>query len=346
MKKMATVLPQKPQGTYSFVSQPRTVQHRKKFRDQQQLQQEQQNDGSLQGQYANIMYDRRIVRGNTYAQNVLPTSALTNPLEVQRQQETRRRNIAKRRAKEHLRPKTVEAVEGRKHQDVQTELYLEELGDRVEEVDAQCQTDPFLDRPASPLFIPAKTGVDAATQIYDGDLFDFDVEVKPILEVLVGKTLEQASLEVMEEEELAAMRAQQKAFLELRNAELVETQRLEEKERRHREEKARRMQQQKEVLELEVDTSQRVAARAFAQGYLSDLVPSVFSSLTDSGYFYDPVERDLETGFMVWLMERVEVNLRDAALGRAMLDSIIRDIVKTKNREFEKLEAANIVDAP
>ena len=73
--------------------------------------------------------------------------------------------------------------------------------------------------------------------IFQLQLFDFDVEVKPILEVLVGKTVEQALLEVMEEEELANLRSQQRAFEELRNAELVEQQRLEEQERRHREEK-------------------------------------------------------------------------------------------------------------
>ena len=61
--------------------------------------------------------------------------------------------------------------------------------------------------------------------------------MKPILEVLVGKTLEQSLLEVMEEEELANLRAQQRAFEQLRNAELVEQQRLEEQERRHSEEK-------------------------------------------------------------------------------------------------------------
>jgi hypothetical protein len=68
-------------------------------------------------------------------------------------------------------------------------------------------------------------------------LFDFDIEVRPILEVLVGKTVEQALLEVMEEEELANLRMQQREFEELRNSELVEQQRLEEQERRHREEK-------------------------------------------------------------------------------------------------------------
>ncbi|PKU38206.1 t-cell activation rho gtpase-activating hypothetical protein [Limosa lapponica baueri] len=66
-------------------------------------------------------------------------------------------------------------------------------------------------------------------------LFDFDIEVKPILEVLVGKTIEQALLEVMEEEELAQLWARQRAYAELRNAELAEAQRLKEQDRRYRE---------------------------------------------------------------------------------------------------------------
>jgi len=68
-------------------------------------------------------------------------------------------------------------------------------------------------------------------------LFDFDVEVKPVLEVVVGKTMEQALIEVMEEEELSNLREQQRQFQELRNAELAEQQRLEEQDRRRRVEK-------------------------------------------------------------------------------------------------------------
>ena len=61
-------------------------------------------------------------------------------------------------------------MEGRKHMQVQTELYLEEITDRVEEADIQTQTDAFLDRPSTPLFVPAKTGMDVATQIEEGDV--------------------------------------------------------------------------------------------------------------------------------------------------------------------------------
>lgn len=334
----AAALPQKTNDTYTFASQPRAVNQRKTYKAQQPGPPE--NEANAVNQLGNLMWDRRVVRGNTYAQHVLPATQQPDPLEIQRQQEARRRAIARKRAKEQLKPRSPEPPEGRKHQDVQTELYLEELSDRVEEADVECQTDAFLDRPPSPLFIPAKTGVDVDTQIYEGDLFDFDVEVKSILEVLVGKNMEQSLLEVMEEEELANLRAQQRAFEELRNAELVEEQRLEEQERRHREEKERRMKQQREILRKEKETAEKIASRAFAQSYLSDLVPSVFGTLSDSGYFYDPVERDVELGFMPWVMDRAGEKLKNGLTARTVIDEIIRDVTVTRKDQQLKVAAA------
>lgn len=51
----------------------------------------------------------------------------------------------------------------------QTDAYLEELTDTVAEADTTTQTDAFLDRPPTPLFVPQKSGVDAATQIEQGE---------------------------------------------------------------------------------------------------------------------------------------------------------------------------------
>ena len=51
------------------------------------------------------------------------------------------------------------------------------------------------------------------------------------------------------------------------------------------------MQQKREALLKEKETAEKVAARAFAHSYLSDLLPSVFSNLSQGGFFYDPVER-------------------------------------------------------
>ncbi|KAG7222729.1 hypothetical protein INR49_026338 [Caranx melampygus] len=302
-----------PNATYTFSSRPRPVENRSKYRDPPSEQ--------TRSNYGNISYDRRVVRGNTYAKRIIPTTVQPDPAELERQQEIRRRAAARRRAREQLQPKTPEALQGRQHVDVQTDLYLEELSDVIVATDIECQTDAFLDRPATPLFIPAKSGKDVETQIEEGELFNFDIEVQPVLEVLVGKTIEQSLLEVMEEEELACLRAQQRAFEELRNNELAEVQRLQEQERRHREEKERRITQQKEVLKKEKETTEKIAARAYTQQYLADLLPAVFTSLRSHGYFYDSVERDIETHFLPWLMDEVNNTLEKRYLAREMLDS-------------------------
>ncbi|XP_029903187.1 radial spoke head protein 3 homolog [Myripristis murdjan] len=332
---MASVLQPRKEvsdGTYTFSSRPRPVHNRPKYREPDT----EQNDGHIT--YGNIMYDRRVVRGNTYAQNIIPTVAQPHPVEIQRQQEARRRAMARKRAREQFVPRTPEALKGRMHADVQTELYLEELSDIIDATNVECQTDAFLDKPATPLFIPAKSGKDVATQIEEGELFDFDREVQPVLEVLVGKTMEQSLLEVMEEEELASLKAQQRVFQELRNAELAEVQRMEERERRHREEKERRIAEQKEVLEKEKDTVEKIAARAFTKHYLADLLPSAMSTLRTHGYFYDPVEKDLETNFMPWLMAEVNNNLEKRYAARELLDMLIHDVTQKRLDIFNQLE--------
>ncbi|KAM6185252.1 radial spoke head protein 3 homolog [Rhynchocyon petersi] len=316
-------------STYTYTSRPRALPcQRRRYRDSLL----QPSDEPLR--WGNIMYDRRVIRGNTYARRTLPVVRQQPDSERQRQQQAKQRALLRRQARDQLRPHTPEPVEGRKHVDVQTELYLEEIADRIIEVDMECQTDAFLDKPSTPLFIPAKTGKDVATQILEGELFDFDLEVKPMLEVLVGKTIEQALLEVMEEEELANLKISQYEYEELRNVERAEVQRLEEQERRHREEKERRKHQQWEIVHKQTETSQKIAARAFAQRFLSDLLPSVFGSLRDGGYFYDPIERDIELGFLPWLLNEVDKTMEHSMVGRTVLDMLIRDVVEKRLDTF------------
>ena len=64
----------------------------------------------------------------------------------------------------------------------------------VEEHEVGVATEFYLDRPPVPLFTPRMPAKDncKSTQIYDGDyeLFDFDREVEPMLNVLIEKTLD------------------------------------------------------------------------------------------------------------------------------------------------------------
>eukprot|EP00667_Euglena_gracilis_P021496 EG_transcript_23558 len=229
----------------------------------------------------NVMWDRRVVRGNTYAAQVLPWSAQVELAQAEKEAQLQRKKIAAERKRadqdSRKRPATPEAVDGRQHIEIQTELYLEELTDKVEENTVDTQTDPMMDRPPTPLFIPAKSGRDMETQIEEGDLFDFDFEVEPILEVMVGKTLEQAMLEVMQEEELEAMRQQQLLYEQRRKEELMETQRLEAAEQRRFEEKRRRKAQEVERRRQEKETREKLAARLFAGQFLRNLETQVYA---------------------------------------------------------------------
>ncbi|CAN0357081.1 unnamed protein product [Ectocarpus sp. 12 AP-2014] len=187
------------------------------------------------------MYDRRVVRGNTYAAQVVTQSAQRESLRLRQEHERRMRLEALRRRQFSNMPRTPPPVEGRMHMDAQTEEFLEELTDRPVETSIETQTEAFMDRPSSPLFVPAKSGVDADTQVVVGELFDFDLEVEPILEVLVGKTLELSVLELMEasgfEEELAVIRRRQATFARERDAEMAEVQRMEAEAKRKSAEK-------------------------------------------------------------------------------------------------------------
>lgn len=84
----------------------------------------------------------------------------------------------------------------------------------------------------TPPYVSAKVGIDAATEIIEGELFDFDAEVQPILETLIGRTLQQALTEVIHEEEIAELREQQQKMLASREAEMAELRRLEQQEDR------------------------------------------------------------------------------------------------------------------
>ncbi|XP_015672338.2 radial spoke head protein 3 homolog [Protobothrops mucrosquamatus] len=317
--------------TYTYSSHPRVLPNRKRYQEHYV---NNVQEGPLN--YGNLMYDRRVVRGNTYAMQLLSWSPEPAPAEIKKRHEAHKKILEQKERKKENEIHVPEIKDIEHRSDVQTELYLEEILDRIIEVDMECQTDAFIKRLPSPVFIPQKTGIDVATQIEEGELFNFDIEVKPMLEVLVGKTLEQAFLEVMEEEDLSNLRAHQYAYQELRNAELAEVQRLEENERRHREEKERRMEKEYEIQQKGAMVSKKVASRAFALQYLADLFPSVFFSLRNKGFFYDEVQSDIEKGFLPYVMGRVENRLQKKLLGRIMTDCLINEITQKRLDNYKE----------
>eukprot|EP01083_Nonionella_stella_P214277 772182_1 len=135
-----------------------------------------------ENQPKNIMHDRRVIRGSTCSLR----KSIENRLNDMSSQSnnTSKRSTTRRRIKnrkndynENKNIKTPRPVTGRLHAEMQTDPYLEEIYVTKKEKEFGTQTDPLLDIPSTPLFIPKLSGPSIATQIEDGDLFDFDHEI-------------------------------------------------------------------------------------------------------------------------------------------------------------------------
>ncbi|XP_045534390.1 radial spoke head protein 3 homolog B [Papilio machaon] len=262
----------------------------------------------------NLMHDRRVVRGSTFAPQTAHAHAAGDGAN-----KSRRRALARRAALARLRPGTPPPAPGRRHLPVQTEHYLQELFDKGVELEVGVQTDLFADRPATPIYVPAKTGADAHTQIYPGDLFDFDLEVQPILETLVGKTAEQALAEVAQEEELATLREQQRRYLELRDAERAERQRLLAQDIRLQAEKERRVGEARLAQVAAGEARARAAAAALVQGYVAELLPSVLAGLRCHGYLIERIQTGVNEEVMPWLVQEVSLEIESIITSRDVI---------------------------
>jgi len=269
------------------------------------------------------MHDRRVVRGNTYASMLSPQQ---DTAEVQKQREAQRRRLM-RANQTKKRAGTPEPVIGRKHIDIQTDSFLEELTERTVEFEAETQTDFLLDRPPSPLFMPTKIGVDIETQVEEGELFDFDVEVDPVLEILVGKTLEQSMMEVLEEEELESLRRHQEDFEKRRNTELFEVQRMEAAEKRRHDEMERRMHQQAAQREQDLSMMRKVVSRSIANAQLSSLKDRALAHLMDAGVFVDDVQLAVDSLFVPQLMQAVTRQMQQNATERELFGDVVQSAV-------------------
>jgi len=167
---------------------------------------------------------------------------------------------------------------------IQTEAFLEEITDEVQEKEMSTQTDQMYDMELPRIFLPTKQGLDASTQIMPWELFKFDSEAKPIVSSVVGKIIEQSLFETMEEEELESLLAQQRQHEERHRMELLRLRRLQEREQKVTEERTRLIEQQVKEAEEEKDTETRIGASLFSADYLSSLASNALEDLKKEGF--------------------------------------------------------------
>lgn len=296
----------------------------------------------------NIMNDPRVIRGSTFAPKVLTLKSKTELITSQRTKTVsinKKNNFNGTNFNSTKRSQTPPPVEGRSHMMLQTDDFLDELSDKPVISDVSTQTLAILDRPASPLFIRAKIGKDIATEILENELFDFDLEVNNILEVLINKTLNISMLELMQEEELENIKRQQKEFETIRNVELVEVQRLENEEKRKINEKNKRVEQEKKRIIEKKQLENKIAARSFAQQYLTSLHTDVFDQLELQGVFVDPIIKEVEVDFLKPLITNITYNSEKYNNAKLLLDDMLNSsLKKAKEITIKSLKDKQILE--
>uniref|UniRef100_A0A1A9V9Q7 Radial spoke head protein 3 homolog n=1 Tax=Glossina austeni TaxID=7395 RepID=A0A1A9V9Q7_GLOAU len=282
--------------------------------------------------YKNVMYDRRVVKGPNYGVNsLLVEYEPRNKAKEVRKRLSLRKNLS---CQKNLRDVlgTPPPVRGRRHEVMQTDKYLEELVLHPPEFDVETQTDLFLEKPAQPPYTPAKIGIDVGTEIGEGELFHFDAEAQPIIEVMVDGTIEMTVLEMAHEREIEAIRRRQDELLAQREAELAELRRLEDEEIRLRAEKERRLRQDAIAKSVDDEIQKEVIAAKMLQGHIASILPEILDNLEPAT---DATKRQkLIESLCPWLATGISEEVGQIVDCREVLKNLVKEIVKERAKIY------------
>ena len=214
---------------------------------------------------------------------------------------------------------------------------IKEILPTPETFDMEIQTQDYIDLPQIPLFKPEKRGEDAGTQIEKGDLFDFNVEVEPIINVLTFKTLEEARMEVLEEEEIKEMKRQMQAFEKVRNRELEIVQKLECQTIRKEEEKNRRNKERAIRTKMAKIYQKKLISTVFAKNYLKNIKSKTLKDLEEKGVLRKTEKNEYHTKITPAIKEGCEKLLEEENAVLYGLDNLLEqgyhDMIRNKHKE-------------
>lgn len=267
------------------------------------------------------------MRGNTYAARpLLPAEEPQNRLQTTRFAKTK--VYSKKRTTNRIKGEDPEVDAKASHE------YLEILTDIpvAEDFSAQTEAQEAEELGHVP-FVPKPQGQDAETWIEELEMFDFESSVEPVLEVLVGKSMEQGLMEVVQEEEIKVLNTHKEEWSQKRNIIHTEAQRLLVEAHRHQEETNRRIAQARDVAVQKKIELHEMGARTTAKMFFNTLQETVLQRLATAGHFYDPVQNQVENTFMPYLIEKVSRHLLVVQKAEEDVDRLIKASVALGQEE-------------
>jgi hypothetical protein len=275
-----------------------------------------------------ITVDPRVARGSVYSHHK-PVKDVVQPIRYRPRAIPPPKQETEKKAQEEE-----DALEDKDYRPI-----LLEIDDRPIEEDLATANETYIERPPTPHFVPDEPGVDVETQIWDGDLFNYETEVRPMIKVIVQHTLLRALAEVHEEVEVENIRLHKDRYEVERNVILAELQRLDAKGARLLEEDKRRREQRKRAAEEAAEKNKKLAAEGFGENFSVATMLGAMDNLERRGTFFDEVENDVREEFLPWLSAEFV-----SAMGiRDLLDALKRKAAKraveVRARNIQKFQA-------
>ena len=183
---------------------------------------------------------------------------------------------------------------------------IDQNENKIQKIDQNIQSDVFLERPESPAYITPKIGCDIGTQMEDNsEIFDFDNEVVPLVEVIVSKTVEQALFELNTEhmllniqntsKKLLKDKEDQKSLLSIHQNIFLDSNK----------EKVIKINQLKIKKSNENNLSIKSAAYKFVNTMIPTILDQTFDRLLLEGTLIDPIQFEIKSNTLKETTERI-----------------------------------------
>ncbi len=200
------------------------------------------------------------------------------------------------------------------------------------------QTDKFKDRPTTPDYVPKKTGIDNTTQVDDvRELFDFNQESEPIVNVIVSKTLDQALFEVLHEQELIA--------LELMANEYHNTIQLDNEWKLQREkdtineinEHKNELINNEKKRNFELKLMNQVGGQQCIKQILPDIINNAIESLYEDKIWLRPEREDIELNYIHDIRDKNKNKYKANGESKKIIDELLEEACKRYSDATDKI---------
>jgi hypothetical protein len=193
------------------------------------------------------------------------------------------------------------------------------------------------------IYVPKKTGIDAFTQVENDELFNFEREVEPIVQVLITKTIEQSLLELEEEIELRNMQNFKENYMRRKKTKQdLDTQKVVNLEEKKVHELFDKIAELETVQVRNDDLCRKINSKLLATNYLRDLEANVLDCLEARGRYRAPPQDKFKANFMDYITDEIvafldEEHQIEGYTKRMFPDVESRLVAKKKARETKVL---------